>query len=353
MSYKLLFVNEFEKDLEQELLNAKKRIYIQFMTFEGDKAGQRLAKNIITSHQTNKTDTRILIDRYTDRYLSRKFYKDKEVREEHQATNKMLERMRESGIRVNRTRPYGFLRLLFMIRNHKKIIVIDDVCYLGGINISDHNYEWHDFMIKITDKQTTQAVAGDFLASWEGIDKPYHHHNVYTNKYLEYKYKEMIRNAQHEIIVSSPYVMDIALIRHFKHKPVRRVVLTSKEGNWGVLNYLSRYITRKLSDLGVEIYHYKRFSHAKFLCVDKQYLLIGSSNFGQENFSALDEIGLVINNKTFINEFLKKMHPQEQTHARYVPKKSSYFFSYLATLIAHYVLKGYIKFFKRWSKPLG
>jgi len=181
-----------------------------------------------------------------------------------------------------------------MIRNHKKIIVVDNVAYLGGVNISDHNFEWFDFMIKITNKKAVDAIVHDFCNTWNGKDRPLHEANIYTNKFLEHKYKELIRNAKEEIIISSPYVLDMSLIHQFQHKPVRRVVITSKEGNWGLLNYLSRYITDKLSRMGVEIYHYKRFSHAKFLLVDRKKLLVGSSNFGQENFSALDEIGIVI-----------------------------------------------------------
>ena len=47
-------------------------------------------------------------------------------------------------------------------RNHKKIFVIDDVGYIGGINISDHNFAWLDFNIAVTDRDTVEALVADF-----------------------------------------------------------------------------------------------------------------------------------------------------------------------------------------------
>jgi cardiolipin synthase len=54
------------------------------------------------------------------------------------------------------------------VRNHKKLIVADDVAYIGGINFSDHNFAWHDLMLRIEAPGPAAFLAADFEATWRG-----------------------------------------------------------------------------------------------------------------------------------------------------------------------------------------
>ena len=56
-------------------------------------------------------------------------------------------RLRAAGVAVTFTQPWGPVLFFGLSRNHKKIYVVDDRAYLGGINISDHNFAWRDFMV--------------------------------------------------------------------------------------------------------------------------------------------------------------------------------------------------------------
>ena len=84
----------------------------------------------------------------------------------------MFDRMREQGVEVvftNRPKdPKGIQRLLpkkitqFIGRDHRKIILTDDIAYLGGLNVCNFNYKAADFMVKITDPTIVEQLARQF-----------------------------------------------------------------------------------------------------------------------------------------------------------------------------------------------
>lgn len=57
-------------------------------------------------------------------------------------------------------------------KNHKKLIVIDDrLTYIGGINFSEHNFAWHDLMIRFDDRAIAKFFTTDFLDTWSGRER--------------------------------------------------------------------------------------------------------------------------------------------------------------------------------------
>lgn len=256
MNYELLANNEFEKDLYKELNKCKKRVLMQFMTFEGDKTGLKLADKLILLKKRG-VDVIVLIDRFTDYYVSDTYYKKKKVRKEVISTKKMIADMKNAGIKLKRTKPVGLFWIHYLIRNHKKIVVIDDLFYFGGMNISDHNFDWNDFMVKITDNDLLPAVVVDFCYTFNGGERHYKYKNILTNKYLEETYYNLIKNAKEEIIISSPYILDYSLINLLNDKKINRVLLTLKENNYWIINSMADYLNKNLIKNGVGVYWYE------------------------------------------------------------------------------------------------
>ena len=77
-----------------------------------------------------------------------------------------------AGVAVRVTNPIGPLKLNYPARNHKKLIIADDVAYVGGINFSDHNFAWRDFMVRIAGQEAADFLAADFDATWAGTPRP-------------------------------------------------------------------------------------------------------------------------------------------------------------------------------------
>jgi cardiolipin synthase len=153
---------------EQDMASARDRVLVQAMTFEGDVAGLSVAAAIGASPAL---DRRVLVDDYTRQVINDRFLamtRDVVLHAEAAATTVMFEGLIAGGTGVRLTNPVGGNPLRYPLRNHKKLLVIDDVAYLGGINFSDHNFAWHDLMVRIADADVASWYAEGFEADWAG-----------------------------------------------------------------------------------------------------------------------------------------------------------------------------------------
>ncbi len=353
MKYELLVNNEFEKDLYKELNKCKKRVLMQFMTFEGDKTGLKLADKLKLLKKKG-VDVIVLIDRFTDYYVSDTYHTKKKVRKEVISTKKMISDMKNAGIKLKRTRPAGHFWIHFLMRNHKKIVIIDDLFYFGGMNISDHNFDWNDFMVKVTDNDLLPAVIGDFCYTFKGGERHYQYKNILTNKYLEKTYYDLIKNAKKEIIISSPYILDCSLINLLNNMKIDRVLLTLKENNYWIINSMADYLSMNLIKIGVEVYWYNNFSHAKFMIIDREILLVGSSNMGKESFLTKEEIGILIDDKDFVRYFTKRMYLDEKDKIKKATFRNKIsVIQPVLTYLFYKLLIVYAKVCRKSVKPIG
>ena len=155
--------DEFWPSLQNDIRSAKDYVYLQTLSFEGDKVGHALAKELSASPAT---DRRVVVDefytvhRINDNFLHNpKHWADKEIRRERDATLAMLKALEADGVGVMLTNPSGPIVVKFLRRNHKKMVVIDDrIAYIGGINFTEHNFEWHDMMLRIEDPELSRFL---------------------------------------------------------------------------------------------------------------------------------------------------------------------------------------------------
>ena len=167
----LVDAENFWGDLEKEMLGAKDYVYAQTMSFEGDTVGTMFSEAF---QKSQATDKRLLLDSYIKAIISDKFLYSpknlfsKPLRDEVKATHALIKKNRERNVHTRFTNPLGFGFLKIPIRNHKKLVAIDDrVAYIGGINFCDHNFHWHDMMLKIEDEAIASYLADDFRKAWE------------------------------------------------------------------------------------------------------------------------------------------------------------------------------------------
>lgn len=153
-----------------DIAGARRRVLVQAMTFEGDGAGIGLAEALLAAAAPER---RLLIDAYSfhvvnDTMLPTLPWRGRVVRDEARATRTLLDRLAGAGVAVAVSEPVGRNPLRFPLRNHKKLLVIDDVAWLGGINFSDHNFAWHDLMVRIDDPAAAEFLVGTFASDWCG-----------------------------------------------------------------------------------------------------------------------------------------------------------------------------------------
>lgn len=151
-----------------DIAAATTRVLVQAMTFEGDAAGAAVGAALTAA---TARERRLLVDAYSfhvtnDTLFPTLPWQPAELRAEAKATRALLSKIAAAGVDVAITNLVGRKPLHFPLRNHKKLVVADDVAYLGGINFSDHNFAWYDCMVRIAD-----ADAADFLAQAFAADR--------------------------------------------------------------------------------------------------------------------------------------------------------------------------------------
>ncbi|MBV8594350.1 MAG: hypothetical protein JOZ27_08635, partial [Caulobacteraceae bacterium] len=158
-----------------DIAQARRRVLVQAMSFEGDSAGLAAAAAIAAS---SAADRRVLVDAYSlvnvnDRIVQPLLGRaDPAVADEARRGRAMFAELAADGVPVRVTNPLLPLALNFPARNHKKLIVADDAAYVGGINLCDHNFAWDDLMLRLDGPATADFLSHDFDRTFGGRPRP-------------------------------------------------------------------------------------------------------------------------------------------------------------------------------------
>ena len=147
------------KILTERIRNAQKSISISTFIFTCDDVGKGIIRELLNKVQKDKIKIRILIDSVGSFYFH-KF---------------LAKKMKEAGIELRFFLPVfeSIIRGRANLRNHRKLILIDDTCaFLGGMNIST-NYlgptqdpkRWVDLNLEVSGNCVTD-LRTIFEADW-------------------------------------------------------------------------------------------------------------------------------------------------------------------------------------------
>jgi len=278
--------------LGQDLARARERAWVQTLSFEGDSAGMWLADAMLASRAR---DRRIIVDCYTRVIQSDRFIwlpqnlADRAVRDEVRSTRRMIRTLRQRGVAVQFTARLGLLLRRMPARDHKKIMLIDDdVAWIGGVNFSDHNFAWHDMMLRFEHDGITRFLADDFTATWAGGGAAGRVRfdgcellslDGVTNERMLVDLLDRVRSARRSVVVHNAYVTFpfCDALRDAAGNGAKITVITPAANNRGFLrDYMGWEATRS----GFEVRLYPdRMSHLKAMLIDDACLIAGSSNF--------------------------------------------------------------------------
>jgi cardiolipin synthase len=320
-----LLVNSaaFFPRLKSRLLLSKKEILMQFLTFEADSPGIELAE-ILMKKVKEGVKVRVLIDKFNDYMINDNFILSPKsifngYYNEYFATQSLFRKLIDSGVELRRT---GSRALPVLFSNHKKIIIIDDYAYLGGFNISEHNFSWHDFMFEIRG-DIVKGIRKDFIMTWEGRERTYHisHGNdtlmsdiPRKNSMIYNLLVSSISKAKKQIFIESPYFSGRKLIRLLKVKAaegVKVILIMPYNNNRQYYRPLTRYYSGRIGN--IELRFYKGFggmTHAKIMVIDST-LFFGSSNLAEQSSLLCKEIMVMTRNRSAVNQARKKIIEQD------------------------------------------
>lgn len=324
---------EFWASLEQDIAAAKNYIYVQTLSFEGDRAGRGLAQALLDSAATDK---RMIVDSFSKIILSDKFIKgptnilDRELRQEAKDTKQMMADLEQGGVKVKYTNPLGPLLVNILARNHKKLIVIDDrITYIGGINFSDHNFAWHDMMIRFEDEAIAKFFTVDFLDTWSGKDRggaysfelaDFYLFDGHDNVPTWNKVFDLINQAQQEVIIQSPYFTFpfYEKIGQLTQRGVKVTYISPESNNRKIFDAYNRWECQR-GNIDLRLYR-GRMTHLKSVLIDDRYLLLGSANFDFVSYYFDQEIVAVVEDPQIIQDFKTRVVEPDLNNT--IPHKS-------------------------------
>lgn len=317
----------FFSRLQSDIGQARSSVFVQTFTFEGDRVGWALTDAL---DRSGAADRRLLVDRYSllyhsDRWIHGPAWFDPSLRREVQGTREAVARLREGGAHVRFANPLGPSPVRLIRRNHKKLASIDDrIAYVGGINFSDHNFAWHDMMIRIECPEVGLLLADDFRRTWDGRPCAFDH-SVGPFRFLSLDgrgndrgFRPVVRaidDARTSIDVVSAYLSApfTGFLGRAARRGVRVRVLSPSENN---KPNLSRHLARAADRFGLEILRYSGgMSHLKAMVIDDELLIAGSTNFDFMSYTVLEEYVLLTRATPLVEAFRNEVWQRETERA--------------------------------------
>ena len=311
-----LLVNapEFAAAVEPAILQARRRVLFQVMTFEMDSVGRHFWDLLVRSPAEEKV---LCVDAFStvkisdDLVMSPRFLCDAEFRREVRDTRSLLRLDERDGVRIVVTSPMGCLWRKFPFRNHKKMMVVDDQAFLGGINFSEHNFRWHDLMVRTGCPTLVDALAQDCHNTLCGVNAsrsvttPLGKLYFLDGRRSRTEYEELfttIENAQRSVDVITPYVSD-PLLGRLAQLPasVRVRVINPARNNKAILQ---QELFRAAAGSNLEILLYQpEMCHVKAVLIDGTQLMLGSCNFDFVAYDLQQEVVLCTDNSALVEQF--------------------------------------------------
>ena len=257
-------------------------------------------------------------------------------------------RLKAAGVKIRSSLHVGPLRMLLEridLRNHRKLVVIDDrIAWTGSANLADPELfkqdagvgQWVDAVVRIQGP-AAHATGAVFFADWametsedlQVIRQPFQPnaedaqlllptspsencapvHVVPSGPGVDRKLIHQVLLAaayesQNELIISTPYfVPDEALVTALCSAAMRGVQVTlvvPEKNDSRMVHYASRSYYSDLLDAGIDIMHFTAgLLHTKCVLVDRETVLFGTVNLDMRSVWLNFELTLIVYGQGF------------------------------------------------------
>jgi len=343
--------------LRADVAGCKRSLRVQFSTFEGDAAGQAFA-TLLLDRVAAGVEVQVILDGYSE-IITDDVYpfaiRGRGVLaagKRHRA--ELLARLEASGVPIRRVNPPGRFARYLPYRDHKKMVIVDDrLAYVGGINVSDHNYAWHDFMVRV-EGPVVNDVVGDFTSTWAGEtvalterrdDRDFVLNQCAGRPTILDATLDLIAAARERIVMESPYLcgdhIETALL-DAANRGVRVVLVTPQQPNHLHNRVWVRKLRRRLRHANIEVLGYPGsdgMTHAKLLIVDDAVATFGSLNSQELEALTQKELNVFTRDPDLVAE-LSALATADAAASRPVPRPRSAF-GWFTYRVLYWLVRGW------------
>lgn len=236
----------------------------------------------------------------------------------------------DAGGRVRRYNRATWDRILRIDnRTHRELLIVDGkIGFIGGAGIADQWYKgvkneprWRDTLIRVqgeavpnlqaTFAENWLASSGELLigdAYFPDIQCPNPATSLVVNSTptvggstrARVLFQLLLASARHTIDITTPYFLpDKSLMRELCRAVERgvklRILVPGRKSDHLLTRSTSRGGYGPLLEAGAGVYEYQpSMIHAKILCVDRLWSVVGSTNFDNRSFGINDEVNLAV-----------------------------------------------------------
>jgi cardiolipin synthase len=246
------------------------------------------------------------------------------------ATRSFFRPLLEAGGKVSWYNGPTWYRLLQLDnRTHRELLIVDGaIGFIGGAGIADQWFRgvhghpaWRDTMMRVegeavpklqaTFAENWLAACGELLvgdAYFPSISSPHPTAALVVNSTptiggstrARVLFQLLVASAKHSISITTPYFLPDKSLTHQLCRAVQngvrvRVLVPGRKSDHMFTRSTSRGGYGPLLKVGAEVYEYQpAMIHAKVLCVDEIWSVIGSTNFDNRSFGLNDEVNLAV-----------------------------------------------------------
>jgi cardiolipin synthase A/B len=332
-------INGYETIIEQitaSVHDAKEYIYVEFFALALDTTTEPFFKAL------EKAVTRgVAVYVLFDTLGSRKYPRYRE----------MQRRLTHIGAKWHKVLPIRFNLRHYNrpdLRNHRKIVVVDNQhAYLGSLNMIDKTYHRKDAihyveLVAHIQGPSVNESAAVFASDWYSETEQILHHflenaAIHTNgsKTVQilpsgpgYHYRnnlkvfvDLIHSAKASVIITNPYLVpDESLLSALLTARLRGVsvsILNSEAMDQWMVGHAQRSYYEELLEAGIAISLYEAplLVHSKYMTIDQQVAIIGSSNLDIRSFELNLESSVIVYDEDTART-LHQQHHKDLRHAQ-------------------------------------
>jgi cardiolipin synthase A/B len=228
-------------------------------------------------------------------------------------------------------------------RTHRELLVVDgQLGFIGGAGIADQwatgshgQPRWRDTLVRVEGEAVTNlqatfaenwlAASGELLAGsahFPDIDCQQKLAAMVVNSTAtvggstraRVLFQLLLASARHSISITTPYFLpDKSLTRELcraiQERGVKlRILVPGRKSDHLLTRSTSRGGYGPLLEAGAEVYEYQpSMIHAKVLCIDGLWAVVGSTNFDNRSFGINDEVNLAVCDPSFAQQLERDM----------------------------------------------
>jgi cardiolipin synthase len=227
-------------------------------------------------------------------------------------------------------------------RTHRELMIVDGrIAFIGGAGIADQWYSgtngqprWRDSAVRIvgeavynlqaTFAENWLASSGELLMGEEYFPHIHNEHRLISmvvnstptvggSTRARILFQLLLASAKRSISITTPYFLpDRGLVDELCRAVERglrvRILVPGRKSDHMVTRSTSRAGYGRLLSAGAEVYEYQAaMIHAKVLCVDDLWVVVGSTNFDNRSFGINDEVNLAIRDDSVAARFENDM----------------------------------------------